>query len=97
MRIVVTPAAEMDLDAIDEIERHSFKSPWSRQTFEGELLREWARIDVGREGSPTGRKKSGETKKCGEKTARDHHGNEKPLHVNRRSWVRNRRIGKFAP
>lgn len=46
--LVVAPATADDIDAIDEIEKHSFKSPWSKSTFEGELLREWARIDVGR-------------------------------------------------
>ena len=45
----IAPATAGDLDAIDEIERHSFKSPWSRATFEAELAREWARIDVLRE------------------------------------------------
>ena len=49
--LVITPATESDLDAIDEIEQHSFKSPWTRATFEGELKREWARIDVVRSGS----------------------------------------------
>jgi [ribosomal protein S18]-alanine N-acetyltransferase len=49
--VVITPATEADLDAIDEIEQHSFKSPWTRATFEGELKREWARIDVVRAGS----------------------------------------------
>ena len=49
--LVITPATENDLDAIDEIEQHSFKSPWTRATFEGELKREWARIDVVRSGS----------------------------------------------
>jgi [ribosomal protein S18]-alanine N-acetyltransferase len=48
VELVFAPATPADLDAIDEIEQHSFKSPWSRSTFEGELLREWARLDVGR-------------------------------------------------
>jgi ribosomal-protein-alanine N-acetyltransferase len=47
-KLVVTPATEADIDAIDAIERHSFKSPWTRETFRAELLREWARLDVGR-------------------------------------------------
>ena len=47
----IRPATEGDLDAIDEIEKHSFKSPWTRSTFEGELKREWARIDVVLSGS----------------------------------------------
>jgi ribosomal-protein-alanine N-acetyltransferase len=42
----IRAATEADLDAIDEIEQHSFKSPWTRKTFEGELGREWAHIDV---------------------------------------------------
>ena len=48
--LVIAPATPADITAIDEIEQHSFKSPWSRQTFEGELLREWARLDVARHG-----------------------------------------------
>lgn len=44
--LVIAPATEADLDAIDAIEQHSFKSPWSRETFKAELLREWARVDV---------------------------------------------------
>jgi [ribosomal protein S18]-alanine N-acetyltransferase len=46
----VTAPAPLEITSIDEIEQHSFKSPWSRQTFEGELLREWARLDVARSG-----------------------------------------------
>ena len=48
VELAILPATGDDIAAIDEIEQHSFKSPWSRQTFEGELLREWARLDVGR-------------------------------------------------
>ena len=48
VELAITPATADDITAIDEIEQHSFKSPWSRQTFEGELLREWARLDVAR-------------------------------------------------
>ena len=46
--IQIVPATAADLDAIDEIEQHSFPKPWPRATFEGELTREWARIDVAR-------------------------------------------------
>ncbi len=46
----VTPAAATDLDAIEEISRHSFKSPWPRKTFEEELARPHARLDVARRG-----------------------------------------------
>jgi len=48
--MIISAATDADLDAIDEIERLSFPAPWPRATFEGELQREWARIDVGREG-----------------------------------------------
>ncbi len=46
--LVIAPATEADIDSIDAIEQHSFKSPWSRDTFRAELLREWARVDVAR-------------------------------------------------
>src|SRR3954451_18674614 len=38
-----------DLDAVMEIERLSFKSPWSRQVFLEELARDWAHVDIVRE------------------------------------------------
>lgn len=47
--MIIERATAADLDAIDEIEQHSFKVPWPRATFEGELGREWARIDVVRD------------------------------------------------
>ena len=50
MTFEIAPATAADLDAIDEIERHSFRSPWPRATFEGELARAWARLDVLRAG-----------------------------------------------
>ena len=43
---MIRPATVADLDAIDEIERHSFTKPWPRATFEDELAREWAHVDV---------------------------------------------------
>jgi ribosomal-protein-alanine N-acetyltransferase len=46
--MIISPATDADLHAIDEIERLSFPAPWPRETFAGELKREWARIDVGR-------------------------------------------------
>jgi ribosomal-protein-alanine N-acetyltransferase len=46
--LVVAAACEADLEAIDEIEQHSFKSPWPRETFAAELAREHARVDVAR-------------------------------------------------
>jgi ribosomal-protein-alanine N-acetyltransferase len=47
--VQIDAATEADLDAIDEIEQHSFKS--NNKTFKGELQREWARIDVVRDGA----------------------------------------------
>jgi [ribosomal protein S18]-alanine N-acetyltransferase len=35
-----------DIDAVMEIERLSFRAPWSRNVFLEELGREWARVDV---------------------------------------------------
>ena len=46
--MVIEPATAADLDAIDEIERHSFPQPWPRSTFEAELARGHARITVAR-------------------------------------------------
>jgi len=46
--IDIAPATDADLDAIDAIEKQSFPAPWPRETFEGELRREWARVDVAR-------------------------------------------------
>lgn len=46
--MIIEPATAADLDAIDEIEAHSFKS--NNRTFKDELSREWARIDVVRDG-----------------------------------------------
>jgi ribosomal-protein-alanine N-acetyltransferase len=40
-----------DLDAVMEIERVSFRSPWSRQVFLEEMARDWAHVDVVREAS----------------------------------------------
>lgn len=45
---MIAPATPADLDAIAEIERHSFPTPWPRATFEAELLREGARLVVAR-------------------------------------------------
>src|SRR5689334_12605552 len=46
--MILVPATPADLDAIDEIERHSFPLPWPRSVFEAELARDIARIDVAR-------------------------------------------------
>jgi [ribosomal protein S18]-alanine N-acetyltransferase len=45
----IGPIADHDLDAVMEIERLSFRAPWSRQVFLEELTREWARVDVVRD------------------------------------------------
>jgi len=46
--MIIAPATPADLDAIDEIERHSFATPWPRSTFEAELTRDVGRLDVAR-------------------------------------------------
>ncbi len=48
--ITIAPASDADLDAIDEISRHSFRNPWPRQTFAEELTRAHARLDLARRG-----------------------------------------------
>jgi len=44
--VIVRPATPADLDAIHEIECHSFPKPWPRATFAAELTRELARLDI---------------------------------------------------
>jgi ribosomal-protein-alanine N-acetyltransferase len=46
--VIIEAATEADLDAIDEIERHSFPNPWPRATFEAELVHDIARVEVAR-------------------------------------------------
>ncbi len=46
--MLVEPATLADLDAIQEIEHHSFTTAWTREAFEAELARPHARIDVAR-------------------------------------------------
>lgn len=46
--MILEPATLADLDAIVEIERHSFPQPWPRSTFESELARDLAHLDVAR-------------------------------------------------
>jgi ribosomal-protein-alanine N-acetyltransferase len=48
-RFEILPARVQDLDEIMEIERLSFKAPWTRQVFLEELQRDWAHLDVVRE------------------------------------------------
>jgi len=43
---LIQPLTPADLDAVVEIERLSFRTPWLRQAFEEEMVRSWARIDV---------------------------------------------------
>ena len=46
--MIIAPATASDLDAIHDIERHSFPRPWPRQAFEAELVRDIARLTVAR-------------------------------------------------
>ncbi|HEX4460771.1 MAG TPA: ribosomal protein S18-alanine N-acetyltransferase [Polyangia bacterium] len=45
-RFEIVPMRATDLDAIMDIERVSFRAPWSRQVFVEELDRDWAHVDV---------------------------------------------------
>jgi [ribosomal protein S18]-alanine N-acetyltransferase len=45
-RFEIAPMTADDLDDIMEIERNSFRAPWSRQVFVEELDRDWAHVDV---------------------------------------------------
>jgi [ribosomal protein S18]-alanine N-acetyltransferase len=45
-RLDIAPMQLGDLDEVLEIERHAFRSPWSRQLLLEELDREWAHVDV---------------------------------------------------
>ncbi len=49
----IEPMQAVDLDAVMEIERLSFRSPWSRQVFVEELARDFAHVDLVRD-SATG-------------------------------------------
>jgi ribosomal-protein-alanine N-acetyltransferase len=51
IQLAIVPATAADLDAIEELEAHAFRTPWPRSVFEGELTREHARLDVARDGS----------------------------------------------
>ncbi len=48
-KVEVSPMQRADLEEVIEIERHAFRSPWSRQIFQEELDREWAYLEVLRE------------------------------------------------
>jgi [ribosomal protein S18]-alanine N-acetyltransferase len=54
-KVEVSPMQRADLADVLEIERHAFRSPWSRQIFLEELERDWARLDVLRERQKDGR------------------------------------------
>lgn len=45
-RTEICPMRPADLDEVMEIERGSFRAPWTRQVFVEELDRDWAHIDV---------------------------------------------------
>lgn len=51
-RFEIVPMTAQDLDDIMEIERTSFRAPWSRQVFVEELDRDWAHVDVLRTREP---------------------------------------------
>ncbi|MBI4510743.1 MAG: ribosomal protein S18-alanine N-acetyltransferase [Deltaproteobacteria bacterium] len=53
-RIEICPMRPSDLDQVLEIERLSFRAPWSRQVFVEELERDWAHLDVLTERGPSG-------------------------------------------
>ena len=46
---MIVRASARDLDAITDIDRHSFPRPWPRATFEAELARDCGRLIVARE------------------------------------------------
>ncbi|MEA2699586.1 MAG: [ribosomal protein S18]-alanine N-acetyltransferase [Myxococcales bacterium] len=46
---LIEPMKAADLDTVMEIERVSFRSPWSRQVFLEELTRDWAHVDIVRD------------------------------------------------
>jgi ribosomal-protein-alanine N-acetyltransferase len=45
-RFDIAPMRAADLDGIMEIERQSFRAPWSRTVFVEEMERDWAHVDV---------------------------------------------------
>jgi ribosomal-protein-alanine N-acetyltransferase len=47
--VAIQAMADTDIDAVMEIERLSFRAPWSRNVFLEELGREWARVDIVRD------------------------------------------------
>jgi ribosomal-protein-alanine N-acetyltransferase len=47
--MTIDRATPQDLDAIEQIERHSFPRPWPRASFEAELVREHAHVTVVRD------------------------------------------------
>lgn len=44
--VSIASMEDADIDAVMEIERLSFRAPWSRAVFLEEMGREWARVDV---------------------------------------------------
>jgi ribosomal-protein-alanine N-acetyltransferase len=51
---VIEPVQDADFEAVLDIERLSFRTPWTREAFAEELRRSWARVEVLR-ASATGR------------------------------------------
>lgn len=52
--VIIDPMALADIDVVLEIERQSFRPVWSRQAILEEMGREWARLDVVRDGAQGG-------------------------------------------
>lgn len=44
--MIAAASSEADLDAVMEIERLSFVTPWVRQAFADEIERPWARLEI---------------------------------------------------
>jgi ribosomal-protein-alanine N-acetyltransferase len=49
--VEIRSSTEVDLDAVMDIERLCFPTPWVRQAFEDELARPWARLEILHDGA----------------------------------------------
>ena len=54
-QLEIVPMTARDIDEVMEIERGSFRAPWSRQVFAEELDRDWAYVDIIRHRQADGR------------------------------------------
>lgn len=48
VEVDIVPMDAADLEAVLEIERHAYRTPWPAQLFLEDLAREWAHIDLAR-------------------------------------------------